>query len=164
MTESLRLTHVDIFQGLSEEQIQRIVEIGYEEIYRQGEVIFRENTPGDCMYIVLEGEVEIQIDPSILGEGDTAGAGPASVTVIRRGQNFGEVALVDQGVRSASAVCLSRQSHLLVIPRDDFLDLCREDLAMGFRVMFNIAADLASRIRTTDFLLRGRLLLAPAQS
>jgi CRP-like cAMP-binding protein len=160
MVESLGLTHVDIFQGLAPEQVRRIVATAREEVYRAGEVIFRENTPGDCMYVVVDGAVEIQVDPTILGE-DVDSSTPISLAIIRRGQTFGEVALVDEGVRSASAVCQSQQSHLLVIPRDSFLGLCRADLDMGFQVMFNIAAELSNRIRTTDFMLRGRLLLAP---
>ncbi len=155
MAEALGLTHVDIFQGLTPEQVGRILQISREEVYRPGETVFCENTPGDCMYIVVDGEVEIQVDPAVLGE--EAGE-PASLAVIRRGQHFGEVALVDEGVRSASAVCRGETVRLLAIPRQEFLRLCRQDLAMGFQVMSNIAADLANRIRTTDFLLRGRLL------
>lgn len=161
MVETTDLIQVEIFEGLSADQLARIGAISREEHYRQNQIIFHENTPGDCMYIVLDGEVEIQVDPCILGEDCPEDIPPASITLIRRGQNFGEVALVDNGVRSASAICHSRTAHFLLIPRDTFLQLCREDLAMGYKVMFNIAADLANRIRTTDFMLRGRLLLAP---
>ncbi len=159
MIEPGSLIHVEIFEGLSSEQLQRISAIGREQTFALGNVIFRENAPGDSMYIVLDGEVEIQVDPKILGEAGP-GSGATTITTIRHGQSFGEVALVDKGVRSASAVCTSEQVQLLVIPRDDFLRICREDPSLGYSVMFNIAADLAARIRTTDFMLRGRLLLA----
>jgi CRP/FNR family cyclic AMP-dependent transcriptional regulator len=161
MVEPGSLRQVEIFENLSPEQLQRIAAIAREERYRRGEVIFRENTLGDSMYVVLDGEVEIQVDPRILGEAVPQGTAPASITVVRRGQDFGEIALVDQGVRSASAICRSRTVQLLAIPREAFLRLCQEDPVMGYRVMFNIAADMASRMRTTDFILRGRLLLAP---
>jgi len=163
MIEATSLMQVDIFEGLAAEQLDRIIAIGREKRYRQNQVVFRENTLGDCMYIVLDGEIEIQVDPSILGEDGADDVSPISITLIRRGQNFGEVALVDEGVRSASAICHSRTAHLLSIPREAFLRLCQEDLAMGYRVMFHIAADLSGRIRTTDFFLRGRLLLAPRE-
>ncbi|MBN1485866.1 MAG: cyclic nucleotide-binding domain-containing protein [Chloroflexia bacterium] len=163
MIEVTDLKQVELFEGLTEEQLPRIAAIGQEEHYVKDQVIFRENTPGNCMYIVLDGEIEIQVDPGILGEDQSQDKPPFSITLIRRGQNFGEVALVDQGVRSASAICHSRQAQLFSIPRDAFLQLCEEDLAMGYRVMFHIAADLSSRIRTTDFYIRGRLLLAPRE-
>lgn len=159
--EAGNLTQVEVFEGLSREQVERIVAISRLEKCRRGAVIFPENAPGDSMYIVLDGEVEILVDPRILGEEVPPDTAPVPITVIRRGQSFGEVALVDAGVRSAAAVCRSPRAQLLVIGRDDFLHLCQEDTALGFRVMFNIAADLAGRIRTTDFMLRGRLLLAP---
>jgi CRP/FNR family cyclic AMP-dependent transcriptional regulator len=160
MIEPGSLIHVEIFEGLSSEHLQRISAIGHEQTFAQGDIIFRENAHGDSMYIVLSGEVEIQVDPRILGDEADHGSGATTITTIRLGQSFGEVALVDQGVRSASAICNSEQVQLLVIPRDDFLRICREDPALGYSVMFNIAADLAARIRTTDFMLRGRLLLA----
>jgi CRP-like cAMP-binding protein len=161
MVEPGSLTQVDIFEGLSARQLQQLARIGQEVQYAHGDVIFRENTPGDSMYIVLDGEVDIVIDPRILGEEAAADSSPVQVTVIRRGQSFGEVALVDEGVRSASAVCASEQVHLLAFPRAAFLQVCAKNPAIGYRIMFNIAADLSSRIRTTDFMLRGRLLMAP---
>ena len=163
MVEPGSLTQVDIFEGLSARQLQQLARIGQEVQYAHGDVIFRENTPGDSMYIVLDGEVDIVIDPRILGEEAAADSSPVQVTVIRRGQSFGEVALVDEGVRSASAVCASERVQLLAMPRDEFLLLCQKIPAIGFRVMFNIAADLSGRIRTTDFMLRGRLLLGSRQ-
>jgi CRP-like cAMP-binding protein len=159
MVELSTLTQVDIFEGLSDQQLRRLANISHEVEYRQGDMIFRENMPGDSMYIVLDGEVEIQVDPRILGEELPKNTKPAPITVIRRGQSFGEVALVDEGVRSASAVCISERVQLLSIPRAAFLQICQKYPTIGCRVMFNIAADLASRIRTTDFMLRGRLLL-----
>ena len=157
------LTQVEVFEGLTAEQMERILAIARLEECRRGTVIFPENAPGDRMYIVLDGEVEILVDPRILGEKVPEGTQATPITVIRRGQSFGEVALVDAGVRSAAAVCRSPQARLLVIGRQDFLRLCQEDPSLGFRVMFNIAADLAGRIRTTDLMLRGRLLLAPRE-
>lgn len=161
MVEPGSLTQVDIFDGLSARQLQRLARIGQVVQHQRGDVIFRENAPGDSMYIVLDGEVEIMIDPRILGAEVAADAVPSPITVIRRGQSFGEVALVDEGVRSASAICASERVTLLAFPREPFLRVCQKNPAIGFRIMFNIAADLAGRIRTTDFLLRGRLLMAP---
>lgn len=161
MVELSTLTGVDIFEGLSRAQLQRLAGISHEVVYDQGDMVFRENMPGDSMYIVLDGEIEIQVDPRILGEELPVDAEPARITMIRRGQSFGEVALVDEGVRSASAVCASEHVRLLMISREDFLRVCKRYPSIGYRVMFNIAADLSGRIRTTDFMLRGRLLLGP---
>jgi CRP/FNR family cyclic AMP-dependent transcriptional regulator len=163
MVELSALNQVEILEGLSTAQLKRLAAIGYEVEYNQGDMIFRENMPGDSMYIVLDGEVEIQIDPRILGEDAPSSAKPIPITIIRRGQSFGEVALVDEGVRSASAICASERVRLLALPREAFLQICQKNPAIGYRIMFNIAADLSSRIRTTDFMLRGRLLLGPRQ-
>lgn len=163
MVEPSTLTQVEILEGLTAKQLEHIAAISHEVEYNQGAMIFRENMPGDNMYIVLDGEVEIQVDPRILGADLPTDSKPEPITVIRRGQSFGEVALVDEGVRSASALCASERAHLLAIPREAFLQVCQKYPAIGYRVMFNVAADLAGRIRTTDFMLRGRLLVGPRE-
>jgi CRP-like cAMP-binding protein len=59
--------------------------------YRNGEIIFKEGDPGDCMYAVLEGTVEITRDGKLLEE-----IGPGGI--------FGEMALIDHRPRSGRAV------------------------------------------------------------
>jgi CRP-like cAMP-binding protein len=78
---------------------------------------------------------------------------------LRRGQSFGEIALVDEGVRSATAKSNERNCKLLMITRGDFMRLLNEDLEMGFTVMQNVAADLCFKIRNTNLKVREALLV-----
>ena len=84
--------------------------------------------------------------------------GPVTIATLRRGQNFGEVALVDQGLRSATARCAANNTQLLVIPRDKLIMLCDTYPQLGYRLMRNLAADLALKIRSTDMRIREELL------
>ncbi len=68
---------------------------------------------------------------------------------------------MDQGLRSASARCASKKARLLVIPRDRLIRLCEAYTDLGYRLMRNIAADLAFKIRGTDLTIRGQLLWRP---
>jgi len=64
--------------------------------YPAGEVIFAEGSPGDLMFVILDGEVEIL---------KAAQAGSAKVlSILKKGEFFGEMALLDDRPRSASAV------------------------------------------------------------
>ena len=151
------LEQVDIFQDLTTEQLALINEICNEQSYNQGEVIFEENSPSREFCIIMDGEVEIQVDPDTIGSGQNDYQ-PSTIAVLRRGQSFGEVAIVDPGVRSASARCGSKTCKLLVIDRDDFLKLLSDDYQMGFVIMRNFAADLALKIRQTNLLVRESLM------
>jgi CRP/FNR family cyclic AMP-dependent transcriptional regulator len=155
------LREVDIFQDLSESQLERVAQICEERVCHIGAVIFEENTASDELYIIADGMVDIRVDPSILGI--PSQAHPTTITTLRRGQVFGEVALVDQGLRSASARCADNNTKLLVINRDDLISLCDQDFQMGYVLMRNIAADLSFKIRSADLMIREQLLWPPGR-
>lgn len=148
------LRQADIFDELTPTQLELIGSICSERHYQAGDVIFEENTPGDEMYIIANGEVEIQVDPALIGrEGGT----PRTIATLRRGQSFGEVSLVDEGLRSASARCSLHDTHLVVIPRDKLTLLCDTYPQLGYKLMRNLAADLAMKIRHTDLQVREQI-------
>jgi CRP-like cAMP-binding protein len=151
------LEQVDIFEDLDASHLGRIDDICQEKSYAQGEVIFQENSVSKEFYIILDGEVDIQVDPDTIGDGSNAHE-PKTIAVLRRGQSFGEVALVDPGVRSASARCGSESCKLLVIERKDFVKLLESDYKMGYIIMRNLAADLSLKIRQTNLIVRGQLV------
>jgi CRP/FNR family transcriptional regulator, cyclic AMP receptor protein len=146
------LKQADIFDELTNTQLELIGSICTERLYQAGDVIFEENTPGDELYIIANGEVEIHVDPSLVNKESTAG--PHVVATLRRGQSFGEVALVDQGLRSAGARCSAQDTRLIVIPRDKLMLLCDTYAQLGYRLMRNLAADLSMKLRHTDLQVR----------
>jgi CRP-like cAMP-binding protein len=155
------LEEVDIFADLDMQRLRRIAAICSERRYGAGDIIFHENTDSDELYVILEGEVEIQVDPHMLGISADESPGPTTIATLRRGQSFGEVALVDQGLRSASARCAVAGTRLLAIARDDLVRMCRDDFEMGYILMRNVASDLALKIRQTDLMVREQLLWVP---
>ena len=90
-----------------------------------------------------------------------AGSENKTIATLRRGQSFGEVALVDEGLRSASACASQKDTRLLIIPRDKLIMLCDTYPQLGYRLMYNLAADLAMKIRNTDLRIREQLLYKP---
>jgi CRP/FNR family transcriptional regulator len=157
MSHSYLLEQIDIFEELSSEHLDQIERICSERSFNRGEVIFEENSLSKEFFIIGDGEVDIQIDPDTIGHGSNTHE-PTTIATLRRGQCFGEVAIVDPGVRSASAKCVSETCQLLVIGRDDFLKLLDNDYHMGYIVMRNFAADLSLKIRQTNLLVRESLM------
>lgn len=156
MAHSYILEQVDIFEDLTSEQLDLIDKICAEKNYQQDEVIFEENSLSREFFIIADGEVDIQVDPDTIGRGED-NYQPSTIATLRRGQSFGEVAIVDPGVRSASAKCSSEACRLLIIGSEDFLKLLEDDYQMGYVVMRNFAADLALKIRQTNLLVRESL-------
>ena len=160
MSKKFILEQVDIFQELSPSQLALIEEICSEKSCTKGDIIFKENLTSNEFYIIAVGEVDIQVDPDTIGDGSDAYQ-PTTIAILRRGQAFGEVAMVDPGVRSASARCRSETCKLLIIERKDFMKLLEGNYEMGFITMRNLAADLALKIRQTNLMVRESLMYSP---
>lgn len=149
------LKQADIFDELTNTQLELVSSICTERHYQAGDIIFEENTPGDELYVIASGEIDIVVDPSLIGKDSASGS--HAIATLRRGQSFGEVSLVDEGLRSAGARCGQPDTHLIVIPRDKLMLLCDTYPQLGYRLMRNLAADLAMKIRNTDLQVREQL-------
>ncbi|HRJ58218.1 MAG TPA: cyclic nucleotide-binding domain-containing protein [Anaerolineales bacterium] len=155
------LKQSDIFYQFTPTQLELVSNLCQEVVCQAGEVIFRENSSSKELYVIVQGEVDILIHR---GSKDSHGKNETAVARLRRGQSFGEVALVDEGLRSASAISAQKDTRLLVIPRDKIIMLCETYPQLGYRLMYNLAADLAMKIRNTDLRIREQLLYKPAEN
>lgn len=157
------LKQSDIFYQFTPTQLEMVANLCQEVVFQAGEVIFKENSSSKELYIIAQGEVEIRINPALISAPGKAKQDEATIAILRRGQSFGEVALVDEGLRSASAHAAQNDTRLLVIPRDKLIMLCETYPQLGYRLMYNLAADLAMKIRNTDLRIREQLLYKPQE-
>jgi CRP/FNR family cyclic AMP-dependent transcriptional regulator len=158
------LRQADIFYDLTQSQLERVAAICSEVTPKRGQIIFEENSSSDELYVVAAGSIEILVNPALVQSVPTGRPSePITIATIRRGQTFGEVALVDEGLRSASARCADKRTRLLIVPRNELIGLCDADSNLGYRLMRNIAADLAFKIRGTDLAIREQLLWGPRE-
>ena len=151
------LRQVDLFHGISRQLLVRVVELCHEETYQSGEMIVHEATQGEELYVIIQGAVEILIGPDLVSAHPQS-TQPQVIATLWPGQTFGEIGLVDPGMRSASARAAVKGTRLQAINREQLLRLCDEDTEFGYRLMCNIAADLAYKIRHTDLMLRQHIL------
>ena len=112
-------------------------------VFASGEKIFSLGEPGESMYIVGTGSVELSVK-------DNTGA-KIVLTVCEPGEQFGELSLFDGGARTATAVAME-SSTLLTLERKDLLEFLRRhpDAAL------DLLTTMGQRIRSTDELLRRR--------
>jgi CRP-like cAMP-binding protein len=111
--------------------------------YDAGEVLFREGDPGDYMYVVQSGEVEIR---RVVGDHERV------LAVLPAGEFFGEMALINQRPRSATAV-VRRVSRLLVIEPRTFEAMIRGKTEIAIRMIRTLAGRLERANHQIELLL-----------
>ena len=117
MTTADFLGQLDIFEGLSSDQLTPLAEQLRRRRYERGEVVFHQDDPGDRMHIIVEGRVRISLDSDDGREKDIA--------LLNPGECFGEMALLDGSNRSANATAVDNLETLVLL-RDDFQAFLRK--------------------------------------
>ena len=132
------LKRVQLFTTLSATELEQIEAICTEKEAEPDELIIQQNTTGTGMYVIADGSVEVFIEGMDIAR---------ILVVLGKGQVIGEMALIDQGYRSASVRATNKGATLYRIGNDDFNKLCQENNHIGFVVMRNLAIDLAFKLR-----------------
>ena len=140
MELSKLLRSVEMFAGLSDEQFEKLAEIFEEQEHTQDEILFSQGDRGDRLYLVRSGFVEVILETEKSSEGRT-------LVNLGAGQSVGEMALVDQGTRSATVRIATDGTTIASVSREAFENLCESNAKIGYRIMRNIAADLSFRLR-----------------
>ena len=157
------LKQSDIFHKITATQLELIANLCQELVFQEEETIFREQSEGKELYVIAQGEVDILINTTPAGAATPSETKETRLTTMRRGQSFGEIALVDEGLRSATARALQNDTRLLLIPRDKIIMLFETYPQLGYRLMYNLAVDLAMKIRNSDLRIREHLLYKSPQ-
>jgi CRP/FNR family cyclic AMP-dependent transcriptional regulator len=136
------LDRIHIFDGLSNEEFGLIAQLCEQKEYRVNDFVFHEKSKGKEIYIIRNGRVVIEL--GIKGKAEYA-----TIHRLGKGEVFGEVVLVSEGSRSASARC-ETDCDVIIISGDALIDLFNRHTRIGYVVMKNIASVLATRLRKTD--------------
>jgi CRP-like cAMP-binding protein len=139
------LQSIPLFAQLRKRELRDIEHLIHRRQYKNSEVIFWQDEPGVGMYIVQSGEVGIFQDYDTREQKQLA--------CLSQGDFFGEMALLEDDNRSATAVALS-ESHLLGVFHPDLFDLFERKPELGVKVLVTLANMLAQRLRKTNLELR----------
>ncbi len=137
MTTRDLLAQAPLFAELGADDLGALAAAMRQRQYRAGEPVFREGDPGTALYVIEDGEVKIVLGSS---EGKEV-----VLSLLGRGDFFGELALLDGQPRSADAVTTAA-SRLWILERDHFLRL----LAEQPRFAAALLAAMSRRFRRTD--------------
>lgn len=135
------LKSIPLFANLRKHELRDIEHLVHRRQYKNAEVIFWQNEPGVGMYIVQSGEV------GIFADYDTPEK--KQLAALSQGDFFGEMALLEDDSRSATAVALG-ESHLIGIFHPNLFDLFARKPKLGIKVLATLANMLAQRLRKTN--------------
>jgi signal transduction histidine kinase len=133
------LRQVPLLADLSEEDLEQLYGMATTVSIPAGELVLREGDPGDSLFVVLDGQLEVT---------KRQGRQDVLLAVYKPGQFFGEMALLEQAPRSASVRTL-RESRLLVISQAAFQTL----LSCSASAPLKILHIVTSRLRSTESML-----------
>jgi CRP/FNR family cyclic AMP-dependent transcriptional regulator len=126
------LSNVSLFSGCTKKELEKIVRAGDEITMTAGTVIVDQGQTGREAFVVLEGEVSVRRNGR-------------RVTSLGPGAMVGELSLLDHGPRTATAVC-ETDCTLLVIDQRHFRAVLEDVPSMSVKLL----AALAGRIRDLD--------------
>jgi CRP/FNR family cyclic AMP-dependent transcriptional regulator len=132
------MAKVDIFQGLSKSEINRLIDSGMIRNTGAGKLLFRKGDIGHEMFIILKGTVNI-IDEFETKKKIIAELGP--------GEIFGEMAMFEKRARSAHAQA-KEPSQILILSEEALEKLLEKKIPRRF--LANIIAVLCHRLRVTN--------------
>jgi CRP/FNR family cyclic AMP-dependent transcriptional regulator len=138
------LAEVELFEHLNDDDRANLAGVIDVRRLAAGDTLFQVGEPGESLYVVRSGEVELFIK-------DTAGQ-RIPLAIVGAGEVFGELALLDRSPRTATAVALA-DAELLELDRDDLLLLFRTSPAAALRLL----AAMGRMTRKADELLRTRV-------
>jgi uncharacterized protein YjbI with pentapeptide repeats len=131
---------VELFGTFTNEEILTVLKISSDKLtLSEGEIIFREGSPGNKMYVILAGEVAISRSLGLEGEEELAR--------LSHGQIFGEMGLIDAAPRSARATVTDNNTILLVLSDSSLRSLEGELIYKFYR---NFSSLLARRLRAAN--------------
>lgn len=138
------LANIQMFELLNEGDRVALAAVVDELTVPEGHTLFQAGDPGDSLFIVRSGEIELFIK-------DTAGQ-KIVLTTSEAGDMFGELAMLDTGPRTATAVALT-DSEVLVLDRGDLVLLFQRQPEAALHML----AALSGLTRKADELLRTRV-------
>ena len=145
-SEAVYLRQVPLFAGLADEDIRELMSVAKRRTFRNGEVIFHREDPGQVLYVIKEGKVKISL---VSPDGQEI-----SLVVFGKGECFGELTILDGLPRSADTIAMEKV-ECYTLQRSDFHKAIMNNPKIAIQVM----EVLSNRLRSTDQMVEDLIFL-----
>ncbi|HSG05537.1 MAG TPA: cyclic nucleotide-binding domain-containing protein, partial [Nitrospiria bacterium] len=126
MIQADDLKVIPFFQELSQSELEKLAKIMKETSFSKGDFIFDEGDPGDSLYLLAEGEVEVVKTMK--------GWYKETLSVFKKGRMFGELSFLSGRGHSARAR-VTQDSRIFILEREDFEKLEKNDPLITQKIM-----------------------------
>jgi CRP/FNR family cyclic AMP-dependent transcriptional regulator len=145
------LKKINLFENLSEAELEKILKICVKQFYAKDSTIFKEGEAGDRCYIITSGSVRIsKLIPNI---------GEEALAVLKPGNYFGEMALIDNFPRSANAIT-NEDADVFAINKTELDKILIDDRDLGYKLLWTFTRTLSKRLRETNEKVAGFLAMS----
>jgi signal transduction histidine kinase len=121
-----------LFEGLSDEELQRLIDMAEPVSLQAGDVLMRQGDPGDAAYVVIQGEFEVQ---------KQSGQSMIKIDVRSPGDVVGEMALLSRASRTATVIAKT-DAETMRIPPEAFEELLASSSTAALAVLHWVMARL----------------------
>lgn len=148
VSENAFVKQVPLLKTLTNRELARIEEMMHERTYEPGEFIFHIHQPGAAMFFIKEGTVQVFIPGDSISE-DKSNK-DIEIATLKRGDFFGELALLDNSPRSASVMAKS-PTEVMAIFRGDFEELLIKDPVISSKINRQLAIMIGRRLKEANY-------------
>jgi CRP-like cAMP-binding protein len=141
MATAQDLKKVKLFESLSEDQLEAIIQLAQEKSREPGEEIFKHGQKAKAFYILLDGSVSLRIKAE-------EGIDLMAETLEKTGSIFGSAALIKPYVYNVTAKCIKR-TRALALDSAGFQEMKEQNPLIGLAVMTELAQLYFNRLNTT---------------
>ena len=144
------LGNINIFKDLTTKTLKTLGSLFDEKVFNNGEIIFKENSIGSSMMVIASGEVRVSQE--------TGPDGEEALIILKKGDLFGEMALLEDLPRTANVIAHSNVI-LLEVSREKFMNFLENNSEAGVKILIRISQILSFRLRETDTKLKAFISL-----
>ena len=142
-----------IFDGLSEDEIKKFIDLMKFKKVKNNEVIIKEGDDGDTIVLLLSGEVSItqaltlKNSKTIMDNREKA-----SIRIDSKKSHhfFGEISLFNEVDKRTATITATTDCEISILDDNDIINLCNENHGLGYKIMKNLAEKLASNLEKTN--------------
>lgn len=136
-----RLRALTIFQELDKNELEKVHKHVFEQSVKKDSVLFAEGMPGELLYVIISGCVEIIKDTKNIGKIVLATIGANDIV--------GEMSLIDSEPRAATART-SADSVMMVITKQKFNEILQSDPRIAAKILMGLLKVISRRLRIMD--------------
>jgi toluene monooxygenase system ferredoxin subunit len=145
MTTKQALKACQVFQGLTDERLEKVAEACSQEVHEVGGTVFHAGAMAQHVYVLIDGKVALQMESPV---GQMQLRKRVTVDTIGKGELFGWSGLVEPYSYTMSAICL-RASTVVAVDAQKLSTLLQDDCPIAYEVLQGLTGVISSRLHDT---------------